>query len=384
MLLALGCRYLHGHGTRRDCSQALECYNAVADSVARYMEENDSRETKLDLGLMRISLSELDGILGEEIEDTGEALEFDKLSAQGGDMWAQKEVGWRSLVGRGLDEDHGQALQHLEAAARVGDPDAQHNLGYMYMNGLGVERNMTKAKGYFDEAAKYNVTAAFNALGYMYFRGAGVAKNVSLGEHYLKLAADQDDADAAFNLAALYQEVDGNMTRAFPLLEQAADTGLWRALLAVADVYDLGIERPRNCTAAVVALKKMVETYGGVANELRAAVEAYQDGHVAEAQQMFCELAEQGVEVAQSNCAWLYSKGHALPKAVNETLRKLAVRRMFERAGQQGGGDAHLRLGDMDWAVNNVTGAARHYKIAADRRSQQAAFSLGVCVCIFF
>jgi len=191
VLLALGYRYLHGVGTRRDCGQALECYNAVADSVARYMEENDSRETKLDLGLMRISLSEIDGILGEEVEDSGEALEFDLLSAQSGDMWAQKEVGWRSLVGRGLEEDHGQALQHLEAAARVGDPDAQHNLGYMYMNGLGVPRNMTKAKGYFDEAAKYNVTAAFNALGYMYFRGAGVAKNVTLGEHYLKLAADQ-------------------------------------------------------------------------------------------------------------------------------------------------------------------------------------------------
>ena len=48
------------------------------------------------------------------------------------------------------------------------------------------------------------------------------------------------------------------MTRAFPFLEQAADTGFWRALLAVADVYDLGIERPRNCTAAVVTLKKLV------------------------------------------------------------------------------------------------------------------------------
>jgi len=220
VLLALGYRYLHGVGTRRNCQQALECYNAVADSVAQYMEENDSRETKLDLGLMRISLSEIDGILGEDLEDTSEALEFDMLNAQGGDIWAQKEVGWRSLVGRGLDQDHAQALQHLEAAAVVGDPDAQHNLGYMYMNGLGVERNLTKAKTYFDEAAKYNVTAAFNALGYMYYRGAGVAKNTTLGEHYLKLAADADDADAAFNLAALYQDVDRNMSRAFPFLEQ--------------------------------------------------------------------------------------------------------------------------------------------------------------------
>ena len=55
----------------------------------------------------------------------------------------------------------------------------------------------------------------------------------------------------------------------------AATAGFWRALVALADVHDMGIERPRNCTAAVVALKKMVETHGGVANELRAAVQAY-------------------------------------------------------------------------------------------------------------
>ncbi|KAJ1483059.1 hypothetical protein T484DRAFT_1801764 [Baffinella frigidus] len=76
----------------------------------------------------------------------------------------------------------------------------------MYMNGLGVDRNYTKAKEYFDEAAKHNIPAAFNALGYMYYKGVGVAKNLTLGEMYYKKAADLDDAEAAFDLAALYQE----------------------------------------------------------------------------------------------------------------------------------------------------------------------------------
>lgn len=31
-----------------------------------------------------------------------------------------------------------------------------------------------------------------------------------------------------------------------------------------------------------------------------------------EARQLFCELAEQGVEVAQSNCAWMTLKVHSL------------------------------------------------------------------------
>jgi len=381
VLLALGYRYLHGIGTRRDCFQALSCYNSVAESVAQYMEENDQRETKLDLGLMRISLSEIDGILGEEDEEVQDSVQFDLLSAQGGDIWAQKEVGWRALVGRGLEENHEQAMEHLEQAAGVGDPDAIHNLGYMHMNGLGVPQNYTKAKEYFDEAAQHNITAAFNALGFMYYRGVGVPRNLSQGEHYLRQAADREDADAAFNLAALYQDVDGNMSRAFAFLEQAADAGFWRALLAVADVYDLGIEKPRNCTAAVESLKKLVETYGGVANDLREGVAMYQKGERKEAQQVFCELAEQGVEVAQSNCAWLYYKGTGLDPPANETLRMQAVRRMLERGAQQGGADAMLRLADMDWygqgRPRNVSSAVERYRVASARRSQQAAYAMG-------
>jgi len=39
----------------------------------------------------------------------------------------------------------------------------------------------------------------------MHYKGVGVAKNVSIGEMYYKKAADLDDAEAAFDLAALYQ-----------------------------------------------------------------------------------------------------------------------------------------------------------------------------------
>ena len=220
ILLALGYRHFYGIGTEKACEESLSAYKAVAESVARYMEENDARESRLDPGLMRISLSEVDGVLGEDEEGEGEALEWDVLNANGGDLWSQKEVGWRALVGRGLEENHAEALQHLQRAAAAQDPDAQHNLGYMFMNGLGVKRNYTEARKHFEAAAAANVTAAYNALGYMHYKGTGVPRNLSLGERYLKLAADLDDADAAFNLAALYEEVDRNMTRALPYIQQ--------------------------------------------------------------------------------------------------------------------------------------------------------------------
>ena len=220
ILLALAYRHFYGIGTPKDCSESLSAYKAVAESVSRYMEENDVRESRLDPGLMRISLSEVDGVLGEEEEDETDALEWDILNANGGDLWSQKEVGWRALVGRGLDENHAEALQHLRRAAAAHDPDAQHNLGYMYMNGLGVPRNYTEARRHFEAAAASNITAAYNALGYMHYKGTGVPRNLTLGEQYLRLAADLDDADAAFNLAALYEEQDGNMKRALPYIQQ--------------------------------------------------------------------------------------------------------------------------------------------------------------------
>jgi hypothetical protein len=46
------------------------------------MDANDQKEAKLDLGLMRISLSETDGILGEEAPEEEEALAFDLVSAK--------------------------------------------------------------------------------------------------------------------------------------------------------------------------------------------------------------------------------------------------------------------------------------------------------------
>jgi TPR repeat protein len=73
------------------------------------------------------------------------------------------------------------------------------------MNGLGVERNYTTAKKYFDLAVQGDVVEAHNALGYLHYNGLGVPRNLTEGEKHLRKAADFDDPDAAFNLAALYQ-----------------------------------------------------------------------------------------------------------------------------------------------------------------------------------
>lgn len=70
-----------------------------------------------------------------------------------------------------------------------------------------------------------------------------------------------------------------------------------------------------------------------------------------------------------------------MSKSENHTLRLLAVRRMFALGGQQGGADAHLRLGDMEWYGQgkdaNISAAVEHYKLAASRRSHQASFIMG-------
>lgn len=46
---------------------------------------------------------------------------------------AQRHVGYRRLLGRGVDQDVHEARRYFEAAAGAGDPYAAFNLGYMYM-----------------------------------------------------------------------------------------------------------------------------------------------------------------------------------------------------------------------------------------------------------
>jgi TPR repeat protein len=133
-------------------------------------------------------------------------------------------------------QQYATALKLFEAAAQKGDREAQHTLAFMYRDGKGTRRNDAKAMAWYRKSAEQGYAPAAYNLGLMYAQGEGAkpdpaaaqtwfrraAENGSV-EAQVKLAeiavleekfeeaflwfskaADQDDADAAFNVGSLY------------------------------------------------------------------------------------------------------------------------------------------------------------------------------------
>jgi TPR repeat protein len=134
------------------------------------------------------------------------------------------------------NQQYGAALKLFEAAAQKGSQEAQHTLGFMYREGRGAKRNDAKAMTWYRRAAEQGYAPAEYNLGLMYAQGEGtkldpaaaqrwfrraadhgsVEAQVKLAEIaiveeryeeallWFSKAADQDDADAAFNVGSLY------------------------------------------------------------------------------------------------------------------------------------------------------------------------------------
>ena len=158
-------------------------------------------------------------------------------------------------------QQYATALKLFEAAAQKGDREAQHTLAFMYRDGKGTRRNDAKAMAWYRKSAEQGYAPAAYNLGLMYAQGEGAkpdpaaaqtwfrraAENGSV-EAQVKLAeiatfdekyeeaflwfskaADQDDADAAFNMGSLYyvgRGVAKDETKAVEYYRKAARLGM--------------------------------------------------------------------------------------------------------------------------------------------------------------
>lgn len=79
----------------------------------------------------------------------------------------------------------------------------------MYYYGDGVEQNYKEAIKYYRMAANQGDIDAIYNLAQMYQHGEGVEKDCKEAMYYYKFAADQGDIDAKYNLEDIYQDRDG-------------------------------------------------------------------------------------------------------------------------------------------------------------------------------
>jgi uncharacterized protein len=67
---------------------------------------------------------------------------------------AQCSLGWQFDIGKGVLQDSAQAVQWYRRSAENGDPQAEHDLGCSYRDGSGVDRDLEEAFDWFMKAAR--------------------------------------------------------------------------------------------------------------------------------------------------------------------------------------------------------------------------------------
>jgi len=103
-----------------------------------------------------------------------------------------------------------QVLVEIRAGADKGDAKARYELGRAFFSGtLGVARDETEAVKWFRKAAEQNVADAQYNLGVCYAIGQGVTEDDAEAVKWFRKAAEQNYADAQYNLGVCYDSGEG-------------------------------------------------------------------------------------------------------------------------------------------------------------------------------
>ena len=103
-----------------------------------------------------------------------------------------------------------KVLAEIRAGADKGDAKAQYELGRAFFSGaLGVAKDEAEAVKWFRKAAEQNVADAQYNLGVCYANGQGVPEDDAESVKWFRKAAEQNLADAQYNLGVCYDSGEG-------------------------------------------------------------------------------------------------------------------------------------------------------------------------------
>lgn len=180
--------------------------------------------------------------------DYGKALNSFLLSAENGYGHANYYIGNMWYYGLGFEKDYSEALTYYDKAAKQGDSYANYRLGKMYLKGEGVSVDVHEAARCFKKSkdrvvlANYDLARLYESyrevfsasqeeifslykkaleglteqekeihdtfteirLGNMYLNGQGTQVDIDKAIEWLNKAAEQDNADALYQLGYIY------------------------------------------------------------------------------------------------------------------------------------------------------------------------------------
>ncbi|KAG0069736.1 ERAD-associated protein [Podila epicladia] len=240
----------------------------------------------------------------------------------------------------------------------------------------------------------------------MYSRGAGgLAVDQAKAKECFLTAAGQNYPDAQVNLALILLHDPKTHHQAFKLFEEAAAKGQnFQAIYNLGEMHHYGLGASKSCPHAATYYKYVAERGGWDDPLFTHSYDAYQAGDVEYAAMGYLQAAERGIEVGQSNFAWILDRElptaryltsltspsrTALVALADSALAALGTpSRLLEmalvywtRSANQGDVDARVKMGDYYFAgigaEADVTKAHACYKVAADHFSAMAMWNLG-------
>eukprot|EP01120_Amphizonella_sp_Union-15-10_P005753 TRINITY_DN1748_c0_g2_i1.p1 TRINITY_DN1748_c0_g2~~TRINITY_DN1748_c0_g2_i1.p1 ORF type:complete len:596 (+),score=100.75 TRINITY_DN1748_c0_g2_i1:267-1790(+) len=368
--MVLGYRYFYGHNLPKSCKIAVEYLDKAASVVVK-----TAKESNIKFMSDHVRLSEEYANGRDRITEEQDIVQFYKYSADTGDIEAQVTMGLFYFQG-GLASppDALKAFHYFTEAAAQGDSVAMANLGYMYAHGVGTKSDNDTAIHLYQQAAEKGSPHALTFLGESYLKGHGTKPNLDTAKKLFLKAAEQNYPEALFHLGNMYFEgtsIDAkDLIQALMYYQRAATLGHLEALYKLGYMNKAGLGSTTHCGNAFKLLKKVLER-GYVSRFTKEAYNYYRVGNEDLALVVYERAAEMGLELAQSNSAWLYEQKKNFTVAL----------RFYRDAAELESADAHLKLGDFYYyalgTTSNFEKAASYYLAGSELRNPQSTFNLG-------
>ncbi|XP_052756362.1 protein sel-1 homolog 1 isoform X2 [Galleria mellonella] len=373
--MALAYRHWSGVTVPSSCPKAMDLYMKVAAKVASQVSASGGP------GVQRARLLDEEAAGGALDTDL---IEYYQLLAEKGDVQAQVGLGQLHFQGgRGVTLDMNKALHYFQQAAKTGNAVANAFLGKIYLEGGdGIKPDNETALRYFKKAAELNNPVGQSGLGIMYLQGRGVPKDTTSAFKYFTMAANQGWVEGQLHLGFMYfggVGVRRDFKQANKYFSLASQSGHVLALYHLAHMHAQGLGVLRSCTTAVELFKNVCER-GPWSSRLMLAHAAWRARSTSSSLLQYLALAERGLEVAQSNAAFILDEGVVGPYPPEQRYPRAL--QLWSRAASQGCAAARVKLGDYHYyglgTHQDLDAAAHHYRIASEQlHNAQATFNLG-------
>ncbi|OCT99406.1 protein sel-1 homolog 3-like [Xenopus laevis] len=314
-----------------------------------------------------------------------------KQNAERGDPYAQHRLAQMHFWGQqGVSKNIKAALEWYKKGALENEhPIIMYDYAVILFKGEVIQKDIKLAFTLMKKAADKGKHEALNGLGWYYHHFQ--KDNVNAAK-YWKRAYDMGNSEAAFNIALLYLngkypgEPGINETRAFEYISIASEGGHIEATIRLIEYIMMGSLKsiPKNPQAAIIRAKSVAEQNGHIGHVIRRALNAYLDRSLHKSVLNYILTAEAGVEVSQTNMAYLCEEH---PEFATTYLSDACILRYYNLSVHQNDPPsiALLKLGDLYYyggknQPRDLSMSLRLYTQAALQGDSQGFYNLAQLV----